>query len=164
MIPLGAPIQTADNKTVDHISIAAGQLISIPILAIHRCKSIWGEDAHEFRPERWLDESGIPIKAKEFQGYRHLLTFGDGPRTCLGKNFALLELKVRMDFFFGWNCNRVSVDSDQKATLSVLIQNYAIELRDGPNTQLELGRAILLRPKLVGEDGCHIPLRIRRLE
>ena len=99
MIPLSAPIQTADNKTVDHISIAAGQLISIPILAIHQCKSIWGEDAHEFRPERWLDESGIPIKAKEFQGYRHLLTFGDGPRTCLGKNFALLELKVRMGFF-----------------------------------------------------------------
>jgi cytochrome P450 len=143
VIPLSVPIQTADNQTVDHISISAGQLVSIPILAIQRCKSIWGEDAHEFKPERWLDEDGIPSKAKEFQGYHHLFTFGDGPRTCLGKGFATIEFK---------------------AALSVLIRNYVIELRDGPETKFELGRAILPRPRLVGEEGCCIPLRVRRLE
>jgi len=31
---------------------------------------------------------------QEISGYRHLLTFADGPRACLGKGFALAEIKV----------------------------------------------------------------------
>lgn len=62
---------------------------------MNRSTSFWGPDAKEFKPERWLDdESGVPEKAKEVQGYHHLLTFVDGPRTCLGKGFALAEFKV----------------------------------------------------------------------
>lgn len=94
IIPLSAPIRTADNKLVDRISIAAGQSIIVPMRAINRSTDIWGPDAKEFIPQRWIDEGGIPAKAKEVQGHRHLLTFVDGPRTCLGKSFALAEFKV----------------------------------------------------------------------
>ena len=94
IIPLSVPLQTANNKTVDRISIAAGQTVSIPIRTINRSTSLWGADAKEFKPQRWLEEGGIQGKAKEIQGYRHLLTFVDGPRTCLGKSFALAEFKV----------------------------------------------------------------------
>ncbi|KAK0448192.1 hypothetical protein EV421DRAFT_1705921, partial [Armillaria borealis] len=38
-----------------------------------------------------------PLRAKEIQGHRHLLTFLDGPKTCLGKAFALTELKVSVE-------------------------------------------------------------------
>lgn len=59
----------------------------------------WGASAKEFEPERWLDAGGGAghgiDKAKEIQGHRHILSFSDGPRTCLGKTFALAELKVR---------------------------------------------------------------------
>lgn len=95
IIPLSVPLQTADNKTTDHISIGIGQLVTIPIRTMNRSTKIWGEDAKEFKPQRWLEEGGIQGKAKEIQGYRHLLTFVDGPRTCMGKNFALAEIKVR---------------------------------------------------------------------
>jgi cytochrome P450 len=95
IIPLSVPVQTVDNKTVDRVSIAAGQAISIPIRTMNRSTSIWGADAKEFKPQRWLDEGGISEKAKEIQGYRHILTFVDGPRMCLGKSFALTEFKVR---------------------------------------------------------------------
>ena len=94
VIPLGAPLQTADNKTVDRISIAAGEYVFIPIRAINRSINVWGPDAKEFRPQRWLEEDGIPEKAKEISAYRHLFTFMDGPRTCLGKGFAVAEFKV----------------------------------------------------------------------
>jgi cytochrome P450 len=58
-------------------------------------KSLWGEDAWEFKPERWLNGGqGIPASAKDLQGHRHLITFVNGPRTCLGKQFALAEFKV----------------------------------------------------------------------
>ena len=66
---------------------------------MNRSAAFWGEDAKVFRPSRWLEDAdgqnGIPAKAKEIPGHRHLLTFVDGPRTCLGKNFAVTEFKVR---------------------------------------------------------------------
>jgi cytochrome P450 len=43
---------------------------------------------------------GVNLKAKEIVGHRHILTFSDGPRTCLGKGFALVNFKVCSLFFF----------------------------------------------------------------
>lgn len=58
-------------------------------------KAIWGPDAKEFKPERWLNNrEGLTAKAKEIQGYHHILTFVDGPRICLGRVFAFTEMKV----------------------------------------------------------------------
>jgi len=37
---------------------------------------------------------------QEISGYRHLLTFGDGPRVCLGRGFALAEIKVCIVFLW----------------------------------------------------------------
>ncbi|KAG2129602.1 cytochrome P450 [Suillus clintonianus] len=71
-----------------------GTLITISVAAINRSLAIWGPDVKEFNPDRWLAEEGISGKAKEVQGHRHLLTFVDGPRTCLGKDFAIAEFKV----------------------------------------------------------------------
>jgi cytochrome P450 len=95
IIPLSVPLHTADNKTTDRISIGSGQLVRIPIRTMNRSAEIWGADSKEFKPQRWLEEGGIQGKAKEIQGYRHLLTFVDGPRMCMGKSFALIEIKVR---------------------------------------------------------------------
>ncbi|OBZ66782.1 GDP-L-fucose synthase [Grifola frondosa] len=93
VIPLSAPVQTASGKFVDSISVSKGQAVTVPIGCINRSETIWGADAKEFVPERWLD-GGVPKKAQEIQGHRHLLTFSDGPRMCLGRGFALAEFKV----------------------------------------------------------------------
>ncbi|OAX33610.1 cytochrome P450, partial [Rhizopogon vinicolor AM-OR11-026] len=141
VIPLSEPVCTASGKMTESISVAKGTFISIPIAAINRSTSIWGPDAKQFKPDRWLTEDGINGKAKEVQGHRHLLTFVDGPRTCLGKDFAIIEIKT---------------------VLSVLVKNFVFELRDGPETRVEMVRAILTRPRIVGEGGIGVPLRIRR--
>ncbi|KAH8698790.1 cytochrome P450 [Talaromyces proteolyticus] len=52
-------------------------------------KDIYGPDADEFRPERWLDAEGG--RNKKFKEDTHL-TFGLGTRTCIGKNVSLLEI------------------------------------------------------------------------
>jgi cytochrome P450 len=143
VIPLSEPVRTESGEMTDSISIAKGSLMVISIRAINRSSAIWGPDAKEFKPDRWLTEDGISGKAKEVQGHRHLLTFVDGPRTCLGKDFAVAEFK---------------------AVLSVLVKNFVFEMRDGPNTQVEIARGILPRPRVVGEDGIGVPLRVRRYE
>lgn len=143
VIPLSEPLRTSDGEFVDHIVVAAGQQIIVPTQFMNTSTAFWGEDAREFRPKRWLAEDGIPKKAQEIEGHRHLLTFISGNRMCLGRAYALVELK---------------------AILSVLVKNYVFELPDGPHTPIELCRGILLRPRTVGEKGASVTMRVRRCE
>ncbi|KAG1855862.1 cytochrome P450 [Suillus tomentosus] len=135
VIPLSEPVRTVSGNMTDSISITKGTLFTISMETINRSSAIWGPHAKEFKPDRWLTEEGISGKAKEVQGHRHLLTFVDGPRTCLGKDFAVIEFK-----------------------------NFVFEMRDGPDTPVETVRGVLPRPRVVGEDGTGVPLRIRRYE
>ncbi|KAG1882712.1 cytochrome P450 [Suillus subluteus] len=143
VIPLSEPVRTVSGEMTDSICIAKGTLITIPGAAINRSSAIWGPDAKEFKPDRWLTEDGISGKAKEVQGHRHLLTFVDGPRTCLGKDFAIAEFKT---------------------VLLVLVKNFVFEMRNGPDTPVEIARGFFPRPRVVGEDGIGVPLRVRRYE
>ncbi|KAG8218157.1 cytochrome P450 [Butyriboletus roseoflavus] len=139
IIPLSKPVRTRSGKLVDHISVAKGTFLSVSVPSINRSTALWGADAKEFKPERWIGDEGIPAAAKEVQGHRHLLTFIDGPRTCLGKGFAITEFKI---------------------VLSILVKNFVFELPGGPGTVIEMVRGILPRPKVAGEEGSAVPLLV----
>jgi benzoate 4-monooxygenase len=63
-----------------------GTVVSVPGYSIHRSKDIWGPDADEFRPERW-DRATTRQK-------NAFIPFSHGPRACLGRNVAEMELKL----------------------------------------------------------------------
>lgn len=50
-------------------------------------KEVFGEDAHEFRPERWL-QSEERYRAMD----KAMLVFGAGTRTCIGKHVSICTL------------------------------------------------------------------------
>ncbi|CAN6199955.1 unnamed protein product [Urochloa humidicola] len=71
------------------VRVPEGAILTIPIATIHRDKELWGEDAGEFRPERF--ENGVTRAAKHPNA---LLSFSSGPRSCIGQNFAMIEAKA----------------------------------------------------------------------
>ncbi|KAK4461333.1 cytochrome P450 [Cladorrhinum samala] len=54
----------------------------------HRDRTVYGEDADEFRPERWLDDRAKDIPASAWRSFER------GPRACIGQEFALIEIKA----------------------------------------------------------------------
>lgn len=77
--------------TVGGIPIAKGTSVSIPPWAINRSRVLWGANAAEFIPDRWLQ--GPNAATGGAQSPFAYVTFLHGPRSCIGKSFAQLEMK-----------------------------------------------------------------------
>lgn len=63
-----------------------GMDLSVPAYTIHHSKEIWGEDADEFRPERWENLTERQKNA--------FIPFSYGPRACVGRNVAEMEMAL----------------------------------------------------------------------
>ncbi|KAK0257023.1 hypothetical protein LTS09_007928 [Friedmanniomyces endolithicus] len=70
--------------------IPKGTFVVISPWAINRSTSLWGADAEEFRPDRWLGTEGKDGHASSPYAFT---TFLHGPRSCIGSAFARYELK-----------------------------------------------------------------------
>ncbi|TYI63691.1 hypothetical protein E1A91_D09G034100v1 [Gossypium mustelinum] len=64
--------------------------ILFSVYSMGRMKSIWGEDCYEFKTERWINERG---EIKHESSYK-FLSFGAGPRICLGKETSFIQMKA----------------------------------------------------------------------
>ncbi|KAK7926762.1 cytochrome P450 [Apiospora marii] len=71
--------------TIGDQTFPAGTTLSVHPWVIHHSKEIWGEDASEFNPERWL----APDAARLDKDY---MPFGLGYASCPGQNLARMEL------------------------------------------------------------------------
>ncbi|XP_013666311.2 cytochrome P450 86A4 [Brassica napus] len=80
-----------DDVLPDGTFVPAGSSVSYSIYAAGRMKSTWGEDCLEFIPERWI--SPTDGKFINHDQYR-FVAFNAGPRICLGKDLAYLQMKT----------------------------------------------------------------------
>jgi len=76
--------------------IPGGTVVGCNAWTVHRDKNFYGEDADEYKPERWLDENKERVREMETASF----AFGGGPRVCIGKNIALLEINKFIPEFF----------------------------------------------------------------
>ncbi|KAM7195564.1 Pisatin demethylase [Naviculisporaceae sp. PSN 640] len=76
-------------------TVPGGSCVGMNPYIVGRNKGIFGEDADEFKPERWLQREGE--NDEEFEermklwGTAHLV-FGGGSRICLGRNLSQMEV------------------------------------------------------------------------
>nr|BAU59412.1 cytochrome P450 94C80 [Fallopia sachalinensis] len=79
-----------DDVLPDGTRIRKGDKVSFHPYAMGRMPQIWGPDCLEFRPERWLDKNGLfcPVNLFKYP------VFQAGFRVCLGKEMALVSMKI----------------------------------------------------------------------
>ena len=56
ILPLSKPLKLSSGRYIKEIPIRKGQKVAPNLAAYQRSKEIWGEDADQFRPERWLED------------------------------------------------------------------------------------------------------------
>ncbi|KAL0577375.1 hypothetical protein V5O48_004627 [Marasmius crinis-equi] len=134
VIPLSEPVGGKD-----YVEVAKGQEIAINILALNRSKKLWGEDAREFKPERWLNGS---LNTSLPGVWGNMMTFLGGARACIGFRFSLVEMK---------------------ALLFVLVREFEYELGVPKEDLAATTSTVVQRPfvKSEKEKGIQLPLLVK---
>ncbi|KAI0648492.1 cytochrome P450 [Trametes meyenii] len=95
VLPLSAPIRGLDGQLMHSIPVKKGMRIVTDVIASNCNPELWGEDADEWKPERWLKPLPTALEEAHIPGvYSHLMTFIGGARACIGFKFSQLEMKV----------------------------------------------------------------------
>lgn len=89
-VPEDSKHVVADDVLPDGTFVPAGSSVTYSIYSAGRMKTVWGEDCLQFRPERWLSDDGTSFQPHD--SYR-FVAFNAGPRICLGKDLAYLQMK-----------------------------------------------------------------------
>ena len=84
---LYARIAPKEGKVVDGHFIPGGTEITSYAYCVQRDQTLYGEDAEQFCPGRWLQ-----IEKRSFELEAAQITFGMGTRVCLGKDIAVIEM------------------------------------------------------------------------
>lgn len=81
---------SVDERTVAGEFVPTGSTLCFSPYALGRDPASWGDDAHTFRPERWLADPSLGGAPSSFCW----LPFGAGSRGCLGTRLGLTEVVI----------------------------------------------------------------------
>ncbi|KAG6837898.1 hypothetical protein H0H93_013051 [Arthromyces matolae] len=130
VVPLSEPLP---GTTEMHLVVPKGTTIAIPLNVIQTNEAVWGPDADVFRPQRWIERKKAGVRDG-----RDLLAFSEGPRSCIGKAFALAEIKT---------------------LVATLLTQYAFSCP----YQIEPFQSFVIRPRVKGQLHSSLPLLVRKL-
>ncbi|GAA0139033.1 oxygenase [Lithospermum erythrorhizon] len=143
-VPINSRLVVSDDTLRDGTFVGKGWFADYSAYSMARMQKLWGDDCCEFKPERWLDEDGVFQACDQFK----FPVFHSGPRMCLGKEMAYVQMKcvaaaVLYEFHVGvdgcgGDSRRVLLDHKQPPyTLSLLLK-----MKDGLPVRLLKRREI----------------------
>ncbi|ORY03741.1 cytochrome P450 [Clohesyomyces aquaticus] len=115
--------ETAHDTTIQGQFVPKETTVIICPWAINTSKALWGDDAREFNPDRWMGQGRANTGGAD-SNYA-VTTFLHGPRSCIGKDFAKAEFACLM---------------------AALVGQFEFEFED-PDWKLEIQGGITARPK-----------------
>ncbi|KZT10926.1 cytochrome P450 [Laetiporus sulphureus 93-53] len=121
-IPLQKPFVDVHGKPRDRIDVPKGTTIDIPLLALNRAKTIWGDDALEFND---------------------LMTFLGGPRGCIGYRFAIIEIKALILTLVRAFEFKLAIPADEVVVKSTVVRRPIIRSETEKGTQMPM----IIRPR-----------------
>ncbi|XP_038685591.1 cytochrome P450 704C1-like [Tripterygium wilfordii] len=132
-VPVDGKYCFSDDTLPDGFFVRKGDMVTYQPYAMGRMKFLWGSDAEDFRPERWLDENGVFQAESPFK----FTAFHAGPRICLGKEFAYRQMKIFSAILLGSYIFRLS---DENATVNyrtmlTLQIDGGLHIRASPRTE-----------------------------
>ncbi|XP_049519118.1 cytochrome P450 3A4 [Dermacentor silvarum] len=104
----------ARDTPIAGYTMPAGAHVILPTWHVHHNPNIWPEP-HKFIPDRFLSDSG----QEERRHAAAYVPFGLGPRECIGRRFALLELKTVLAKLVRTYVFSVCDDADDPIKLTV---------------------------------------------
>jgi cytochrome P450 len=87
-LPFGVPHAATEEDWYEGMYIPKGTICISNLWNCNRDRSVFGEDADEFRPSRHLDENGEPLPGPVETNQVGHVGFGFGRRICVGKDLA----------------------------------------------------------------------------
>ncbi|KAI0631050.1 cytochrome P450 [Trametes polyzona] len=135
VLPLSQPIRASDGTLLSSLPIPRGTDILIAIKACNCNEALWGPDAYEWKPERWLAPLPATVENAGIPGiYSNIATFLGGGRSCIGFMFSQLEMSEKTiivinprSFVLLTNSNRMA-----EIVLAELLANFSFELSEKP--------------------------------
>lgn len=110
-----------DLKLPSGITLVKECGVLVHIWATHRNQLYWGEDAEEFRPERFIDAP--PKHSAAF------LAFSHGPRACIGYQYAMMSMKTALATVLR-SYRVLGADKDMKIDNTPMKLSYEIMIKD----------------------------------
>ncbi|ETM31286.1 hypothetical protein L914_21117 [Phytophthora nicotianae] len=96
-----------DTTMYDGTFVPKGARVVFSMYGSARQPTVWGSDAAEYKPERWIDEK--TGKLKTISSYQ-FTTFSAGPRQCIGMRLAMMEMMTVLSVVFS-RFDLVTVDN-----------------------------------------------------
>jgi cytochrome P450 len=115
-VPLTVRVAAHDTTILGN-PIPKGTFVVLVPWAVNVSRELWGDDAHEFNPNRWIGTGRAHTGGAE-SNYS-FLTFLHGPRSCIGQKFAQAEFLCLLAAWMG----RFEVSFEDK--------DYELELAGG---------------------------------
>ncbi|MCC6614676.1 MAG: cytochrome P450 [Anaerolineae bacterium] len=110
--------QAIEDVEIGRHPIPKGSSVGMFPFVTHRDPRWWGDDADQFKPERFTPEREAQLKKYAY------MPFSTGPRVCIGNSFAMMEAHLM---------------------LATIAQHWRLQLQPGQRVEPE--PLITLRPK-----------------
>lgn len=99
-VPMDVKEAMADDVLPNGTVVKKGMMVTYHVYAMGRMEKLWGKDWEEYKPERWLEKDEVKGGDLEKEKWRYVArdsysypVFQAGPRVCLGKEMAYLQMK-----------------------------------------------------------------------